>query len=449
MFRYIRMVFTPSNKANLQAGINSWISDAATFRDASVAAGQGSGTNGDINTWDVTSAGADFSELFKDKTTFNSDISNWNTAAVTTMYSMFLGATAFNQYIGSWTTANVTDMTFMFANATAFNQNIGSWNTSKVITMRKMFVNATAFNQDIGSWNTAAVIYMRDMFFGATDFDQNIRGWNTSSVTDMVDMFNGATAMHSTFSGVTGFSATPTQAFFNQPIPQLTTSKPNDNATNVSITSPIVLNFDRNVDVETGNITIKKTGDNTIIETIDITSSQVTGTGTKQITIKPSTRLPFRIEMYVLIDRTCFDDNTSLSYPGITNTTTLSFTTAKKPSKKKKQTDIIKQEAETISTDQGELTFTQVQQAIKNGKELTMNGGLITIKAAIQYTSDNDVSRVIYITSQHNQINYIYNEMVEAKKNGNLNSVLTYYINIYNGSDYYTNLINAFANSLL
>ena len=39
----------------------------------------------------------------------------------------------------------------------------------------------------------------------------------------------------------------------------------------------IVLNFDENVDTESGNITIKKTSDNSTVEAIDVTGGQVSG----------------------------------------------------------------------------------------------------------------------------------------------------------------------------
>ena len=45
---------------------------------------------------------------FGGKSTFNGDISKWNTGQVTTMYYMFHHASAFNQDIGSWNTAQVT-----------------------------------------------------------------------------------------------------------------------------------------------------------------------------------------------------------------------------------------------------------------------------------------------------------------------------------------------------
>ena len=44
---------------------------------------------------------------FGGKSTFNGDISKWNTGKVTTM-EYVLSASAFNQDIGSWNTAQVT-----------------------------------------------------------------------------------------------------------------------------------------------------------------------------------------------------------------------------------------------------------------------------------------------------------------------------------------------------
>ena len=43
-------------------------------------------------------------EGFGGKSTFNGDISKWNTEKVTNMYYMFYQASAFNQDIGSWNT---------------------------------------------------------------------------------------------------------------------------------------------------------------------------------------------------------------------------------------------------------------------------------------------------------------------------------------------------------
>jgi surface protein len=101
---------------------------------------------------------------FGDKSTFNADISKWDTGKVSKIDHMFLRAPAFNQNIGSWNTAQVTNMHGMFYEALSFNQDIGSWNTEKVTRMKGMFKGASAFNQDIGDWNTAQVNDMQYMF---------------------------------------------------------------------------------------------------------------------------------------------------------------------------------------------------------------------------------------------------------------------------------------------
>ena len=86
-----------------------------------------SGNNyGTMPDWD-TSLVEDMSGLsgttvrgFHDKSTFNADITNWDTSRVTNMFAMFYSASAFNQDIRGWNTAQVNDMGYMFFEATAF-----------------------------------------------------------------------------------------------------------------------------------------------------------------------------------------------------------------------------------------------------------------------------------------------------------------------------------------
>ena len=132
---------------------------------------------------------------FGGKSTFNGDISRWDTGRVTDMYRMFLSASAFNQNIGSWDTSSVTNMQYMLHGNThtgwmvAFNQPIGSWDTSKVTNMYGMFGGAIEFNHPIGSWDTSSVTNMDYMFLNAKMFNQPIESWNTSQVTSMRGMF--------------------------------------------------------------------------------------------------------------------------------------------------------------------------------------------------------------------------------------------------------------------
>ena len=68
--------------------------------------------------------------------------------------------------------------------------------------------------------------------------------------------------------------------------------------------------------------------DDSVEESIDVTSNQVTGSGTSQITISPTNDLQSSTEFYIKIDATAFDDLNSNSYEGIADKTTLSFTSA-------------------------------------------------------------------------------------------------------------------------
>jgi len=104
--------------------------------------------------WDVSLV-TSMSELFKNKASFNADISRWDVSSVTSMYWMFYDADAFNQDISAWDVSSVTDMQYMFRGAHAFNQDIGKWDTSRVTTMSTMFQYADAFNQDIAGWDTS------------------------------------------------------------------------------------------------------------------------------------------------------------------------------------------------------------------------------------------------------------------------------------------------------
>jgi surface protein len=167
----------------------------------------------------------DLSGLFASASSFNDDISAWNTANVTSMAFMFADliglfsdstepSSAFNQSLSSWVTSSVTDMSFMFAGASSFDQSLSSWVTSSVTDMSGMFADASGFNQSLSSWNVSLVTSMSGMFAGASSFDQSLSSWVTSSVTDMSGMFNGASSFDQSLSSWVTSSVTDMSFMF-------------------------------------------------------------------------------------------------------------------------------------------------------------------------------------------------------------------------------------------
>ena len=108
--------------------------------------------------------------------------------------------------------------------------------------------------------------------------------------------------------------------------PSLTSSSPSDDASNVTVSSDIVLTFNEAVDAESGNIDIVNTSTGETIE-IDVTGALLSGSGTTEITINPSSDLKHDTSYHVKIDSSAFDDAAGNSYAGVSSTTTFNFST--------------------------------------------------------------------------------------------------------------------------
>ena len=155
-----------------------------------------------IEQWGTSLWEADMSYAFAGawNLTMNPNAGTPDMSAVTNMYSMFREATSFNGDISGWNTVAVTSMSSMFYFATSFNQNIGGWNTAKVTYMHGMFNNALSFDQNIGNWNTAQVTTMESMFsdvtLSPTNYDALLTGWDAKNLQTGV-IFDGGDSKYS------------------------------------------------------------------------------------------------------------------------------------------------------------------------------------------------------------------------------------------------------------
>jgi len=109
--------------------------------------------------------------------------------------------------------------------------------------------------------------------------------------------------------------------------PVVLSATPSDDAIGVAVGANLVLTFSEPVNVGTGNILIKKTRNDATVATIDVTSDQVTGSGTTDITLNPTNDLDALVGYYVVISTTAFTDLFGNAYSGLATSTDLNFIT--------------------------------------------------------------------------------------------------------------------------
>ena len=237
--------------------------------------------------------------------------------------------------------ANSSDEVVEYTLSTGFDVSTASYDSSFVTQSqdtspqglafsndgKKMFV-AGDTGDDINEYTLSTGFDVSTASFVGS-FDVSSQGTTPTGITfnnDGTKMFitdqSGTLGTHSVdeYTLTTGFELINTA-------PTLSSSSPSDGATSVGVNDNIVLTFSEAVDAESGNILIKKSSDNSTVETINVAGGLVSGSGSTIITINPSSTLDGDTGYYITIAATAFDDVDSASYAGFTNSTTLNFTT--------------------------------------------------------------------------------------------------------------------------
>ena len=134
--------------------------------------------------------------------------------------------------------------------------------------------------------------------------------------------------------GSIGFTNNSTYSFTTDDGPNLNSSTPSNGATNVGVNDNLILTFDTIVSttalaILSGNAYLYDSN-NTLIETVDLTGAQTTGSGTNTLTVDWTTTLDDDETYYVQIDNSVIGNQgngTGCPFNGISNTTTLRFST--------------------------------------------------------------------------------------------------------------------------
>jgi len=215
-----------TEKRELRQAIEDYL--AEPFANSSVAQIYGY----PMNDWCVEQV-TDMSWLFSDLTTFDVDISKWNTSGVVDselnlvwparsvedasnnigrailtpcffvltsllffalssllkVHFMFQNCESFKQDIGPWDVSNVKDFNHMFSGATTFRGWVDKWDVSSAENMQGMFSGDSFMNKYIAGWDVSKVRDMSFMFERARAFNMYLGDWNTGNVEDFSYMF--------------------------------------------------------------------------------------------------------------------------------------------------------------------------------------------------------------------------------------------------------------------
>ena len=186
------------------------------------------------------------------------------------------------------------------------------------------FKNITdiAFNND-----TQTLYVIDDSSIREVDFNLNVTtkslhaGTTKLAINDTGITFRATTSEVSQYNGLSNRVAVSVDF---QPI--VNTLLPANSATSVGMNSDLKLTFNENVFKGAGNITIYDAADDSVFETIEVTSSNVIIEGAL-VTINPLLDLLRSKTYYVLIDESAFKNVASNNFAGIANKSIWAFST--------------------------------------------------------------------------------------------------------------------------
>jgi Zn-dependent metalloprotease/methionine-rich copper-binding protein CopC len=180
--------------------------------------------------------------------------------------------------------------------------------------------------------------------------------------------------------------------------PSVKTYSPADGATGVEVAANLVFTFKEAVTAVSGkNIVIKKTTDNSVVETIAADDAKVSiSSGT--VTVNPTNNLTPSTDYHILIDAGAFKDSADNTYAGISDATTWNFTTAADSTAPTVSAYYPAANANNVSTNTLlVLTFSEPVTA-QSGKNITlknMTGTVETIAATDAKVSGSGTSTIV------------------------------------------------------
>ena len=205
--------------------------------------------------------------------------------------------------------------------AVTFNESVVFGTGS--ITIRESVGNGLVESFDVET-STKLLLSARTVTIDPTNDLSSGIGYYVEIDASAVDDLAG----HS-FAGISGPTTWNFTADATNPVVG-TLDTPSNGATDVPVDSSLDLTFSEDVQIGSGNIVIRRSSDNSIVDTINVTTGDVTVNGAL-VSITPNIVLPAQTELYVEVAAGVFIDLSGNSFAGISGSGTWSFTTGAVP----------------------------------------------------------------------------------------------------------------------
>ncbi|MDX9727317.1 MAG: Ig-like domain-containing protein, partial [Bacteroidales bacterium] len=136
---------------------------------------------------------------------------------------------------------------------------------------------------------------------------------------------DGSTYTESVYNGGVDFDMVDTSAWgvFG---PNLISLSPHNGSIGIKPSPDLIIAFDRNVYAGSGEITVRKYEDDSVVEAIDVASGNVGGLGGDVVAVNSEADLINGVKYYILISSGAFKDGSDADYSGIGDKSTWSFT---------------------------------------------------------------------------------------------------------------------------
>ena len=210
-------------------------------------------------------------------------------------------------------------------------------------------------------------------------------------------------------------AADTTNASIDNQAPTLISTIPADGASNIAANSSLTLNFSSVVNAGTGNIVLRRSADNSVVQSFNV-ASDISGSGTSSIVANPVTDLANNTGYYVEVGATAIRDAAGNTYAGISGATSWNFTTVATSSDTCTWTgstsnnwsvgtnwtgcdnggvpepgdSLVFPENATNKTTDNNLTSAAYGNITVSGNGYTLNGNALTVTGTLQITGDNN-----------------------------------------------------------